>query len=262
MIVVPPFTAASDIEPRYFPASSAADVTVTVKVALPPPTTVAEAGVTASQPVPEADVTASPPVPEASVTVGVMVTLPVQVPLTPTSKVCVAGFVPLSVEKVSPATEGPCSVHTDCCCTVSVTEICCGVPTTLLVTLSIAEMVTVPVYVPGANPVSATPILVLEGVFRPAEPLAGVALSHVPPAGVVAVVAVQFNALAHAPLGLMVTACAAGADCPTPPWKLRAGGVAAIAQSACAAYVTGIDCGLPSAGWPALSVPVMVIAPV
>lgn len=218
MIVVPPFTAASDIEPRYFPAASAADVTVIVKVALPPPTTVAEAGVTASQPVPEAGVTtASPPVPEASVTVGVMVTLPVQVPLTPTEKVCVAGFVPPLVEKVSLATEGLCRVHTDCSCTVSVTEICCGVPTTLLVTLSIAEMVTVPVYVPGANPVSATPILVLEGVFKPAEPLAGVALSHVPPAGVVAVVAVHFNALAHAPLGLMVTACAAGADCPTPP---------------------------------------------
>src|SRR5258708_29340342 len=102
VIVVAPFTAANDIEPRYIPAASAADVTVTVKVALPPPTTVAEAGVTASQ-----------PVPDDSVKVGVIVTLPAQVPLTPTSKVCVAGFVPPSVEKVSPATEGPCRLHAD-----------------------------------------------------------------------------------------------------------------------------------------------------
>jgi len=67
-------------------------------------------------------------------------------------------------------------------------------------------MVTLPIYVPGANPFSATPILVFEGVFRPTEPLAGVALSHVPPAGVVEVVAVQFNASAHALLALMETA--------------------------------------------------------
>src|SRR5260370_21627038 len=78
VIVVPPFTAANDIEPRYFPAASAADVTVTVKVALPPPTTVAAPAVTATQPVPDDPVTG-----------GVIVTLPAQLPLTPTSQASV-----------------------------------------------------------------------------------------------------------------------------------------------------------------------------
>ena len=52
VIATPAFTAASEIVPLYFPAARAADVIVTVKVPLLPLATVAEAGVTASQPVP------------------------------------------------------------------------------------------------------------------------------------------------------------------------------------------------------------------
>ncbi len=104
---------------------------MTVKVALPPPAIVAEAGDTASQ-----------PVPLAIVAVGVTVTLPVQAPVTPTVKVCVLGFEPASAEKVSPVAEGAWSVHTGC--TVRVTAITCGVPTANFVTLSMAVRVTVP----------------------------------------------------------------------------------------------------------------------
>jgi len=131
LIAIVPFTAASEIEPVYFPAARPADVTVTVKVELLPLTTVADAGDTASQ-----------PVPLAIVAVGVTVTLPVQAPVTPIAKVCVAGFEPAALEKVSFVTEGACSVHTGC--TVKVTVITCGFPTATFVALSMAVMVTVP----------------------------------------------------------------------------------------------------------------------
>ena len=100
-----PFTAASEIEPVYDPATRAADVTVTLKVALAPLATVAAVGDTASQ-----------PVPLVIVAVGVTVTLPVQAPVTPTVKACVAGFgfVPALEEKVNPVTEGARRVHPDC----------------------------------------------------------------------------------------------------------------------------------------------------
>ena len=100
--------AASEIVPPYDPAASAAEVTVTVKVAVPLAATVAEEGDTANQ-----------PEPLLMVAVGVMVTLPVHAPITPTVKVCAAGFVPASLLKVSLATEGACNVHAGC--TVSVT---------------------------------------------------------------------------------------------------------------------------------------------
>ena len=70
-------------------------------------------------------------------------TFPVQAPMTPTVKVCVAGFKPASAEKVSFVTEGSCSVHTGC--TVSLTVITFGVPIANFVTLSIAVKVTEPV---------------------------------------------------------------------------------------------------------------------
>ena len=73
--------------PVYDPAESDADVIVTVNVAVLPLVTTTEGGATASQ---------FPPSPV--VTVGVMVTLPVQVPFTPMVKVCVEGFNPASVE--------------------------------------------------------------------------------------------------------------------------------------------------------------------
>src|SRR5258708_19357318 len=77
-------TAASEIEPIYDPRGSAvdvavaADVAVTVNVALSPLASVAgKEGATASQPVPV-------------VTVGVTVTAPLQFPITPTVKVFAA----------------------------------------------------------------------------------------------------------------------------------------------------------------------------
>lgn len=104
------FSAASEIVPPYGPAASAAEVTVTVKVAEPLAATTAEVGVTANQ-----------PVPLVMVAVGVMVTLPVHAPTTPTVKVCTAGFRPASLVKASAATEGACNVHTDCTVSVTVT---------------------------------------------------------------------------------------------------------------------------------------------
>lgn len=132
VIAMPPLTAASEINPAYDPAARAADATVTVKVVLVPLASVAVAGDTASQ-----------LVPLAIVAVGVMVTLPVQAPMTPTVKVWVAGFVPTELEKVSLAIEGGCSVHTGC--SVKVTAITCGLPTATFVTLSMAVRVTLPV---------------------------------------------------------------------------------------------------------------------
>src|SRR5579875_40322 len=80
-------TAASETVPLYVPAESEADVTVTVNVALLPLVTCAADGVTASQ---------FPPSPV--VTVGVIVTLPLHVPLTAMLNVWVVGFKPTSVE--------------------------------------------------------------------------------------------------------------------------------------------------------------------
>src|SRR5437879_3935976 len=125
-IVMATLTAASEIEPVYCPAVSLSDVRVTVKVAAPPLATIAGAGDTASKP--------APPVKSA---VGVTVTFPVQAPMTPTVKVCVAGFKPASAEKVSFVTEGSCSVHTGC--TVSLTAITFSLQSAHLLPLKIAD---------------------------------------------------------------------------------------------------------------------------
>ena len=87
VMAMPLSTAASEMAPLYDPAERDADVTVTLNVAVLPLVTGAEAGETASQ---------LPPLPV--VAVGVMVTLPVQVPVTPMVKVCVVGFNPTSAE--------------------------------------------------------------------------------------------------------------------------------------------------------------------
>src|SRR5579863_4488518 len=71
-------TPASEIVPVYLPAASAADVTLIVKVVARLVAIVAEAGVTASQ-----------PLPLAIVTVGVIVTLPEQLPIMPIVKLFV-----------------------------------------------------------------------------------------------------------------------------------------------------------------------------
>jgi hypothetical protein len=126
-----PFRAASEIEPVYFPATSPADVIVIVKIALPPLITVTGAD------------TASQPVPFDIVVVGDIVIFPAQAPITPTVKVCGAGFRPTSVVKIAGGTDGGCRVHTGC--TVNVTGMTLGVTTGKFVTLSIAAMVTEPV---------------------------------------------------------------------------------------------------------------------
>src|SRR5260370_867224 len=95
-------TAASEIEPVYDPRGSAADVAaadvaVTVNVALSPLVSVAgKEGDTASQ-----------PVPFTVVTVGVTVTAPLQFPITPTGKVCAArGLYPGSAALISVGAAG------------------------------------------------------------------------------------------------------------------------------------------------------------
>lgn len=103
----------------------------------------------------------------------------------------------------------------------------------------------------------------VEEADRLTLPVAGVALSHVPLGGVVATAADQFNELAQGPLALIVTACVWGFDWPTTPSKVRSRGAAAIVHTGDdTVKVTGIDCGLPAAAFPELSVPVMVIVPV
>jgi hypothetical protein len=119
--------------------------------------------------------------------------------------------------------------------------------------------------VPAANPAAVTPTLVVEGAFKLTVPVAGVAVSHFPPAGVVTVVAVQVSAFTQVPLAVMVAACATGFGCPVTPRKVRAGVAVVIAQGACTACttkLTGINSGLPAARWPRLSVPVIVMVAV
>ena len=106
-------------------------MTVTVKVAMPLATTMAEAGVTANQ-----------PTPLVMVAVGVMVTLPVQAPATATVKICAAGFRPGWLLNTSLATDGAFNVQPGS--TVSVTLTTWGRPTARWVTLSVALMVMLP----------------------------------------------------------------------------------------------------------------------
>ncbi len=100
MIAIPLSTAAREIAPVYWPAASAAEFTVTVKVAEAPLATVAEAG----------DIDSHDP-PLDVVAVGVIVTPPVHAPMTPMVKFCAAGLLPASLAKVSPVTEGGCKVQ-------------------------------------------------------------------------------------------------------------------------------------------------------
>src|SRR6266480_1804507 len=131
LVAMLPFSAASEIEPVYFPAARPADAIVTVKVALPPLVTLIGAD------------TASQPVPLDKVAAGVIVTLPVQAPTTPTVNVCGAGFEPALAEKVIAGDDGGSRVHA--CCKVNVTGMTIELPTANFVTLSIAAIVTEPV---------------------------------------------------------------------------------------------------------------------
>jgi hypothetical protein len=244
---MPPSTAASEIEPLYDPAASPVEVAVTVKVAEEPLATTAGEGEIESH---------DPPV--VVVAVGVIVTLPPQAPITLIVKVCVPGFCPASLENVCAVAEGACNVQGGW--TVRETVTTWGLPTGWCVTLSVAAIVTLPLYDPAVRPVSATPTAVLDDAASVTVPLA-VAVSHVPPAGVVAVVAVQLRAWEQAPLALIFTAWVAGAAWPATPWKVRAGTDAAMVQGGCTVNVTAMLCGLPTAAWPVLSVPLRVIVP-
>ena len=105
------------------------DVIVTVKVAVPP-VIVADGGVTLIHP---------------CGAVGVIVILPVQAPKMPIVKLWLAGegFVPISLLKVSLATEGACSVQAGC--TARLMVIVWAEPAERWVMLSMAEIVTWPV---------------------------------------------------------------------------------------------------------------------
>src|SRR5437588_3842963 len=105
------------------------------------------------------------------------------------------------------------------------------------------------------------PTAVSEVAVRLTVPAAGVNVSQVPPAGTVAAAAFHFNAWEQAPLALILMGCVAGAGCPLIPWKLRADAGVEIVQGACTVNVTGNVCGLPTAGCPAPSVPLMLIEP-
>ena len=96
-------------------------------------------------------------------------------------------------------------------CTIKVITIDWGAPTFCLETLSIAEMVIVPEYVPAARPAREMPIFVDEGADKLTVPLSGDAVTQGPP-DVVLVLAVQSKAFAQAPLAEMLAACAAGAN--------------------------------------------------
>ena len=85
-------------------------------------------------------------------------------------------------------------------------------------------------------------------------------MSQVPPEEVV-MAAVQSSLCSQAPVALMVTPCAAGSTCPMTPEKASAKGETETAQGAWTAKLTGICCGLPGAGFPELSEPVIVMVP-
>ncbi len=239
-IEMPPSTAAIEMVPLYCPGASEDEATVTVKV-VDPWLILTEPGETANQ---------LPPV-----AIAVSVTLPLQVPVMPIVKVCAAGFVPASTLKVSADDEGACREHGGC--TVSETAMLCGVPICCPLTLSVAVIVTVPLYVCAGNPARRTAILVVALELRRRLPVAGETASQA-----LLVEAVHVSVFMHVPLALIRAFCAGGSGCPTTPVKLSAAGVTAIVQGGCTVKLTGIVCGLPLAVWPELSVPLRVIVPV
>lgn len=99
-----------EMVPLSLPTGSVAEITFTLKEALPPVIT-AEAGVTINQ---------------LLVVVGVIVMLPVQVPMMAMVKCCGGGLEPASLLKVALAMDGACSVQGGC--TTNVTTTFCGEP--------------------------------------------------------------------------------------------------------------------------------------
>ena len=137
------------------------------------------------------------------VAIAVSVTLPVQAPVMPIVKVCAVGFVPASALNVSADGEGAWSVQDGC--TVSVIATVCGEPTCWWLTLSVAVMVIVPVYVCGGNPARRTPMLVVAPDLRFRVPVEGEAVSQA-----LLVEAVHVRECRHVPLALMSAFCVGG----------------------------------------------------
>jgi hypothetical protein len=128
----PALVAVSEIVAVYDPAVRAAEFTLTLKVAVSPEAIFAGSGVTVSQ-----------PVPESRATFGLIVTLPLQVPVALAVNVWTAGFVPACVLKVSSVTGNSCNAHEGC--TLNVMETLCSEPMIAAVWLSVAVILIVPV---------------------------------------------------------------------------------------------------------------------
>ena len=128
-----------------------------------------------------AGVTTSQPLPLLVVAVGVMVTLPEQAPITPIVKVCAVGLKPAALENMMAVVDGACRVQGGC--TFKVIDTTCGVPTAKWVTLSIAVIVTLPVYLPASRPFPAMPTVVTAVAVRLTVPAAGLKVSQVLPVG-------------------------------------------------------------------------------
>jgi hypothetical protein len=192
VIGAPPLLPCNVIEPVYDPGTSPAVEAETVNVALAPADTCSEGGLTDNQ-----------ELPEVVLVTGLIRTLPLQAPLTPMVKLCVGGVDPASAVNVSPVVEGACSVQGTS--TTKVTLMTSGEPICWLVTLSVAVMVSLPLYVLGASPASEAAILIVEGVEGLTVPVAEVVLSQFTP-----LVADQFRVCPQAPLAVSAVLCGKG----------------------------------------------------
>jgi hypothetical protein len=118
---------------------------------------------------------------------------------------CEAGLLPKGAENVKLFVFN-CIAGAAAILIVSAMETARGVPMIAFVTLSVAVMVTVPLYVPlGSAPMATLTFVALASVGETVPD--AVAFSQVPPAGVVASVVVQFNGCVQAPLAVMLTVC-------------------------------------------------------
>ena len=192
VIGAPPFLPCNVIEPVYDPGASPEVEAETVNVAVAPLDTLAEGGFIDNQ---------EPP--EVVLITGLTRASPLQVPLTPMVKLCVAGVDPASAVNVSPVTEGACRLQG--MSTTRVTLMISGVPICWLVTLSVTVMSNLPLYVLGTSPASEAAMLIVEGVEGLTVPVAGVALSHATP-----VVADQLRVCPQAPLAVRAALCGKG----------------------------------------------------
>ena len=167
--------------------------------------------------------------------VAVMVTFPLQLPVTPMVNVWVAGFVPTPAAKVNVEDEGAWSVQAGS--TVKVTEVWIT-PTVAFVTLSTTVIVTVPVYVPALKPVRLACSFTLAVAGWVNEPEAA-ALNHVVPP----VALVQVSGCRQSPPLLIVIARPTVPVCPAVPCRASVPGPETVQGSGLTINVTGTICG-------------------